>query len=322
MRLVFMGTPDFAVGTLDALHAAGHEILAAVSQPDKPKGRHAILEPTPVKQRAGELGIPVLQPEKASDPAFLEELKKLGPELIVVTAYGKILKKELLELPRLGCVNVHASLLPRWRGAAPIQWSIIAGDSKAGVTTMQMNEGLDTGDILLQEAITPDPEETGGSLFDKLSLLGGKLIVRTIEGLEAGTIRPVPQPEEGACYARMLTREMGEIDWSKTAEEIGRLVRGLSPWPGTYTYVNNKILKIHKAAVLQPDAAQETGAVFEADRAPGSVYTADGHLYVQCGEGTLEILELQPEGKKRMAAADYLRGNSRIAFLGKQGKEM
>ena len=304
MKIVFMGTPDFAVGTLDALHAAGHQILAAVSQPDKPKGRHAELQPTPVKERAMQLGIPVLQPVKADDPAFLAQLSELAPEVIVVTAYGKLLKKELLELPPHGCINVHASLLPRWRGAAPIQWAVIEGDPKAGVCTMQMDEGLDTGDVLMRSEIVPAPDETGGSLFDKLSVLGGELIVETLAALEAGTLTRTPQGEEGMTYARMLTKDMGEIDWREDAVKIERLVRGLYPWPGTYTHTGGKLLKIHKAAL----PAEGSVDVADAGQEPGSAVAKDGRLFAVCGSGVLELLEVQPEGKKRMAAADYLRG--------------
>lgn len=304
MKIVFMGTPDFAVGTLDALHAAGHQILAAVSQPDKPKGRHAELQPTPVKERAMQLGIPVLQPVKADDPAFLAQLRELAPEVIVVTAYGKLLKKELLELPSHGCINVHASLLPRWRGAAPIQWAVIEGDPKAGVCTMQMDEGLDTGDVLMRSEIMLAPDETGGSLFDKLSVLGGELIVETLAALEAGTLTRTPQGEEGMTYARMLTKDMGEIDWREDAVKIERLVRGLYPWPGTYTHTGGKLLKIHKAAL----PAEGSVDVADAGQEPGSAVAKDGRLFAVCGSGVLELLEVQPEGKKRMAAADYLRG--------------
>ena len=315
MKIIFMGTPDFAVGTLDALHEAGHEILAAVSQPDKPIGRHSELQPTPVKQRAAELGIPVLQPERPNDPAFLEELRKLGPEVIVVTAYGRLLKRELLELPPYGCINVHASLLPRWRGAAPIQWTVIEGDAEAGVTTMLMDEGLDTGDILMTARISPSAEETGGSLFDKLSVLGGKLIVQTLAALEEGRLTRTPQPSEGMTYAKMLTKEMGAVRWQDDAARIERLIRGLSPWPGTYTHAESRLLKIHRARLVTPEEAGAWPAGTASQQAPGTVITMDGRLVVRCGSGMLELLEVQPEGKKRMAAADYLRGYHPASFL-------
>lgn len=319
MRLVFMGTPDFAVPALVALHEAGHEVLAAVSQPDKPKGRHGALTAPPVKEKAQSLGIPVLQPERASDPAFLEQIRKLDPEVIVVAAYGKILKKELLTLPKYGCVNIHASLLPRWRGAAPIQWAVIAGDPVAGVTAMQMDEGLDTGDMLLRREIPVAPEETGGSLFDKLAQLGGELILETLRQMEAGSLRPEKQPEEGMTYAHMLTKEMGDIDWSRPAVEIERLIRGLCPWPGTYSHLGGKLLKIHRAAVCDPDATAGSGDVSDQAacsgvsgapeaEAPGSLREDGDRIYVRCGNGWLELLELQLEGKKRMNTPEFLRG--------------
>ena len=307
MKIVFMGTPDFAVGTLDALYEAGHEILAAVSQPDRPKGRHSVLQPTPVKQRAEELGIKVLQPEDPNAPGFLQELRELKPEVIVVTAYGRLLKKELLGLPRYGCINVHASLLPRWRGAAPIQWTVIEGDEEAGVTTMLMDEGLDTGDILLTARIRPAEDETGGSLFEKLSRLGGELIVKTLEELERGSLTRTPQGTEGMTYAKMLTKEMGEIDWTKDADSIERLIRGLSPWPGTYTHIDGRLLKIHRAKLCGESTCTEAAG-------PGTVSVRNGQLFVQCGKGVLELLEVQPEGKKRMTAADYLRGYHPVQF--------
>lgn len=334
MKLVFMGTPDFAVPALSALYEAGHEILAVVSQPDKPKGRHGALSAPPVKEKALSLGIPVLQPEKASDEAFLREMRALSPDIIVVAAYGKLLKPALLELPRYGCVNIHASLLPRWRGAAPIQWAVIEGDRTAGITTMQMDAGLDTGDMLLKREIEVAPEETGGSLFEKLSALGGELITETLRRIEDGTIPREKQPEEGMTYARMLTKEMGDIDWSADAEAIERLVRGLCPWPGAYTHIGGKVLKIHKAALVSKEAKrarktggeeaqteQETREAAQADAAetqlpdagPGTLFCSRGRLLVRCGNGMLELSEVQLEGKKRMQAADFLRGAE--AFL-------
>ncbi|MDO4961391.1 MAG: methionyl-tRNA formyltransferase [Eubacteriales bacterium] len=318
MKLIFMGTPDFASANLKAIYDAGHEILAAVSQPDKPVGRHAELKPTAVKAMAMELGIPVLQPEKASDPAFIEEIKRLSPDVIVVTAYGRILKKELLDIPKYGCINVHASLLPRWRGAAPIQWSVIAGDKEVGVTAMQMNEGLDTGDILMVKKFTPAADETGGSLFDKLSILGGELIVDVLKELTAGKLTATPQGEEGASYASQLTKEMGNVDWTLDPETIERLIRGLYPWPGAYTFYNGKQLKLHKAALCDEAAAEHAGNAGAGSTEPGSVHVHDGRLFVNCGSGCLELLEVQLEGKKRMAAADFLRGNKLSGILKKE----
>ncbi len=307
-----MGTPDFAAVNLEYLHKAGHEIIAVVSQPDKPVGRHGELKPTAVKQKATELGISrILQPEHPSDPSFAEYLRELDPDVIVVTAYGRILKKTILDIPKHGCINVHASLLPRWRGAAPIQWAIIEGDKETGVTAMQMNEGLDTGDILAVKKINISPDETGGSLFDKLAVLGGELICETLTALEAGELHPMPQGEEGACYAKQLTKAMGDIDWSQDAESIERLIRGLSPWPGTYTYYDGHTLKLHKAALAD-------GALFADKAETGSLLVRDDRVYVACGSGALEILELQPESRKRMNTRDYLRGNTLHGRLGRE----
>lgn len=295
-----MGTPDFAVPTLEALIGAGHELAAVVTQPDKPKGRGKAVLMTPVKERALECGIPVYQPKRVREPEFLDVLRKLNPDVIVVVAFGQILPREILTLPPFGCVNVHASLLPKYRGAAPIQWAVIDGETVSGVTTMQMNEGLDTGDILEQEEISLDPEETGGSLFEKLASLGGKMILSTLKGLEDGSIIPRAQGEMTTPYAKMLTKAMGEIDWSMDAASIERLVRGLNPWPSAYTYVDGKTLKIWKARVEAGEAGNE----------PGQVRVTKDRLLVETGNGVLSILELQLEGKKRMEAAAFLRGFS------------
>lgn len=295
-----MGTPDFAVPTLEALIGAGHELAAVVTQPDKPKGRGKAVLMTPVKEKALECGIPVYQPKRVREPEFLDVLRKLNPDVIVVVAFGQILPREILTLPPFGCVNVHASLLPKYRGAAPIQWAVIDGETVSGVTTMQMNEGLDTGDILEQEEISLDPEETGGSLFEKLASLGGKMILSTLKGLEDGSIIPRAQGEMTTTYAKMLTKAMGEIDWSMDAASIERLVRGLNPWPSAYTYVDGKTLKIWKARVEAGEAGNE----------PGQVRVTKDRLLVETGNGVLSILELQLEGKKRMEAAAFLRGFS------------
>ena len=231
MRVVFMGTPDFAVPTLAALLESRHEVVGVVTQPDRPKGRSGKLQPSPVKEKALEADVPVLQPEKVKDPAFLPELEKLVPDVIVVVAFGQILPESILNLPKYGCMNVHASLLPKLRGAAPIQWSVIDGDKESGVTIMQMDKGLDTGDILLVEKYTLDPKETGGSLFDKLSGLGGPLVLQALEQAEQGTLSPVPQEHEKHTYAKMLSKALGEIDFTKDAIVIERLIRGLNPWP-------------------------------------------------------------------------------------------
>ena len=301
MRVIFMGTPDFAVGTLQALLQSEHEVVAVVTQPDKPKGRGKAMQFTPVKEVAAEAGIPVLQPKKVREEAVVEELRSYHPDVIVVVAFGQLIPKSILEMPKYGCVNVHASLLPKYRGAAPIQWAVIDGEEKSGVTTMQMDEGLDTGDMLLTEEVTLDPEETGGSLFDKLSQVGAQLLLKTLDALENAAVTPQKHPAESTtAYAAMLNKKMGEIDWSQSAVQIERLVRGLNPWPSAYTHLAGKTLKIWKAAV-RPSREQkkELGSVILEDKK---------HFGIQTGDGVLEILELQLEGKKRMTADAFLRG--------------
>ena len=299
MRIVFMGTPDFAVPVLSALVKAGHDVVGVVTQPDKPKGRGKAVLMTPVKERALELGLTVYQPLKVREPEFVEILRGLSAGVFVVAAFGQILPKTVLEIPRLGCVNVHSSLLPKYRGAAPIQWAIIDGEKETGVTTMMMDEGLDTGDILEKAAVPIEPDETGGSLHDKLSALGAELIVSTLAKLENGTAVRTPQTDAGTCYAKMLKKTMGDIDWTMDAGAIERLIRGLSPWPGTYTGWNGKTLKIWKAQAVPEESAGACGQVVLADK---------NHLYVKCGKGTLSLAELQPEGKKRMEVDTFLRG--------------
>lgn len=304
MRTVFMGTPDFAVGALRALVNAGHEVAAVVTQPDKPKGRKHELTPPPVKAAAMEEGIPVLQPARVRAPEFIEELKKLQPEIIIVAAFGQIIPGAVLELPKYGCINIHASLLPKYRGAAPIQWAILDGEKESGVTLMRMDEGLDTGDMVAKVVVPITPQDTGGSLFDKLSKAGAELLVRTLPLIEKGEVRYEKQPEESpTAYARMMTKETGRMDWSMTAEELERRVRGLYPWPGTWTSLEGKQLKIWGCRLSQENPGGGCGELF---------VTEAGRLLVQTGEGCLEILELQLEGKRRMRAADFLRG-SRLA---------
>ena len=302
MRIIFMGTPDFATGTLQALYDAGHKIVMAVTQPDKPAGRGKNLQSPPVKVLAKELGIPVYQPEKVRHPEALDTLRTQKADIMVVVAFGQILPKEVLDMTPYGCINVHASLLPAWRGAAPIQWSILAGDKVTGVTTMQMDEGLDTGDMLLQKEIAIEPDETGGSLFDKLAQDGAALCVETLAQLEAGTIKPVPQGKTTTPYAKMLDKKMGRIDWSKPAAEIERLIRGLSPWPGAYTFRGDKMLKIKKAALGSTPKEKKKIS-------PGGIAAEKGRLFVCTGgKGWIEITELQPAGKRSMTADEYLRG--------------
>lgn len=298
MRIVFMGTPDFSVPTLEALVKGGHQVIAAVTQPDKPKGRGKAVLMTPVKEKALEYSIPVYQPVKVRDPEFMEILRELKPDVMVVVAFGQILPKALLELPKYGCVNVHASLLPKYRGAAPIQWAVIDGETVSGVTTMLMDEGLDTGDMLEVKEIPLDEKETGGSLFDKLSMLGGELILSTLEKLENGTITRTPQGESTTGYAKMLSKSMGEIDWTGSAVQIERLVRGLNPWPSAYTFLKGKTLKIWAADVVKGEGAG----------VPGQVKKEKDNLLVETGDGFLSITELQLEGKKRMDTAAFLRG--------------
>ncbi len=301
MKVIFMGTPEFSVGTLEALIEAGHEVALAVTQPDKPKGRGGKMQYTPVKEAALKHGIPVFQPKKVREPECVEELKQYNADIIVVIAFGQILPKEILEMTPFGCVNVHASLLPKYRGAAPIQWAVIDGEEVSGVTTMQMDEGLDTGDMLLKKEIRLDEKETGGSLHDKLAAAGAELCVRTLKGLEEKTVVPKPQGESPTAYARMLDKKLGNIDWSRDAESIERLVRGLNPWPSAYTNWDGKVMKIWEARAEK--RAAEAGGV------PGTVISVEKDGFcVETGDGVLKVLALQIPGKKRMEADAFLRG--------------
>lgn len=299
MKIIFMGTPDFAVGTLKSLLASEHEVAAVVTQPDKPKGRGKAVQFPPVKEVAVQAGIPVLQPRRVREQETIEELRTIEADVIVVVAFGQIIPKEILTMKKYGCINVHASLLPKYRGAAPIQWAVINGEKESGVTTMQMDEGLDTGDMLLKAVVPLEKDETGGSLFDKLSSAGAKLLLETLEGLEKGTIVPEKQGESPTAYAKMLKKEMGEIDWQKGAEEIERLVRGLNPWPSAYTHLNGKTLKIWRAEAEPGDSGKKPGTVARVGK--------DG-FGIQTGNGVLAVRELQLEGKKRMDAGAFLRG--------------
>ncbi len=307
-----MGTPDFSVPVLTAMKEAGHDMLAAVTQPDKPKGRGKEMQMTPVKAKALELGIPVLQPKRVRDPEFVEQLRELKPDVMVVVAFGQILTKEVLEVPKYGCINVHASLLPMYRGAAPIQYVILNGEKETGVTTMFMDEGLDTGDMLLKTVVPITADETGGTLHDKLSAAGAELLIRTLEQMEAGTLQRIPQTGE-TCYVGTLKKSMGEIDWSRPAEELERQVRGLNPWPSAYTFLNGKTLKIWKAEVLHTEAvssqeAEEPEALADRKSCGSVIVISRDSIQVQTGDGILAIRELQLEGKKRMTADAFLRG--------------
>ncbi len=307
MKVVFMGTPDFAVQIVDALYKAGHEILLVVTQPDKPKGRGEQMQYPDAKKWAIEKNIPVFQPVKIKTPEAVAELAKYPADIFVVAAFGQILSKEILDMPPFGCVNVHASLLPKYRGAAPIQWSILNGDVITGVTTMQMGVGLDDGDILLKRQTIIGEQETGGELFDRLALLGGELIVETLDGLEKGTITPIPQDETEATHVGMIHKSLGKLDFTKTAEELARYVRGLNPWPSAYTTLDGKVLKIWKAHV---DIACP-GTIFLDSYGEGHVVaTSDKGIWVATSDGFLVLEEVQLEGKKRMDVADFLRGRA------------
>ena len=304
MKIIFMGTPDFAVAALDALCRDGQEVILAVTQPDRQKGRGRKVIQTPVKECALKWGVPVFQPARIREPEAVEQIRSLSPDLIVVAAFGQILPQELLDIPRLGCINIHASLLPRLRGAAPIQWSVINGDPESGITLMQMNAGLDTGDILFQESLPIGPQETGESLYDKLAQLGGEMIVKYLPAIAAGEVSPVKQDDSLSTYAPMLRKEMGEIDWSMPAPQIEQRMRGMLPWPGAYTTLDGRTLKIWKAQVMPSDPAY-------AGAAPGTVlYTDKKSICVAAGTGALAILEVQAEGKKRRETDAFLRGTA------------
>ncbi len=312
MKIIYMGTPDFAVGPLKAIINAGYEVTAVVTQPDKPKGRSDKLIPSPVKEVAVEHDIPVLQPVRLRNPESIAELSTYPADIIVVAAFGQILPAEVLKYPRFGCVNIHASLLPHLRGASPIQHAILMGDKESGVTIMQMDEGLDTGDILIQESIPIAADDTGGSLFDKLAVLGSELIVKALPLIEQGELKPVPQVEALADHVGMLKKSMGQIDFSRPAVEIERQVRGMDPWPGAYTTYNGKQLKIWKTAFLREDEYHSLVDITSSSNhsaQPGTVvYTDKSSVYVSTGDGILRIDELQLEGKKRMSVHDFLLG--------------
>ena len=299
MKVVFMGTPDFSVGALEALVKAGHEVTAVVTQPDRQKGRSLEMSFSPVKECALRYELPVFQPEKIKTAEAVEVLWGYEADIFVVAAFGQILSKEILEMPKYGCINIHASLLPKYRGAAPIQWAILNGDAVTGVTIMQMNEGLDTGDILTTKEVEISAEETGESLFDKLAIAGAELLIETLPEIEKGTLTPIKQEEEKASHVRMLTKEMGKIDWEKEAIVLERLVRGMNSWPSAYCRLRNKNMKVWRAAVLEEDT----------DARPGEIVnvTKDA-LYIQTGKGQLVLQEVQLESKKRMPVKDFLIG--------------
>ncbi len=295
-----MGTPDFSVGTLEALIEAGHDVCLVVTQPDKPKGRGKEMQFTPVKEAALKHQISVFQPVKVREAQCIEELRKYNADVMVVVAFGQILPKEILELTPYGCINVHASLLPAYRGAAPIQWAVIRGEKVSGVTTMQMDEGLDTGDMIQKIEVPLTEEETGESLHDKLAQAGAKLCVETLKAIEEGTAVRTPQGETTTPYAKMLDKKMGDIDWTQSAQSIERLVRGLNSWPSAYTQWGKKVVKIWKAKAMQDE---------EKSAEPGTVVKVTKEYFsIQTGKGVLEVYELQIPGKKRMETSAFLRG--------------
>lgn len=299
MKIVYMGTPDFAVAPLEAIIKAGHEVVAVVTQPDKQKGRGKEVQMPPVKECALRYGIPVLQPVKMKEPEAVAKLKEYPADIFVVAAFGQLLTEEILTMPKYGCVNIHASLLPAYRGAAPIQWAVINGEEKSGVTIMQMEKGLDTGDMLLKKEIVLDEKETGESLHDKLMEVGAELIVEALPLIEAGTITAVKQDDSLSTYAAKLTKSMGLIDFTKDAESIERLIRGLNSWPSAYTSMKGKTLKIWEADVVEAVRSGEPGEVIATDKESFTVAT---------GNGALRIKTLQLEGKKKMAVKDFLLG--------------
>lgn len=299
MRVIFIGTADFAVPSLKTI-AAEHEIVTVVTQPDRPRGRGQKIQFTPVKEAALELGLEVYQPQRIRDPEAVQHLQNLSPQVIVLVAYGQILPESILEIPPLGCINVHASLLPAYRGAAPINWAIINGEQETGVTTMYMTPQLDSGDIILQSKIRIEPQDTAGTLHDKLAQEGALLIKKTLELLEQGKAPRLPQQEERATYAPPLTKEHERIDWSKSSQQVANLVRGMNPWPGAYTIYQGKILKILETVPLEHDQGLAPGTVLSIDKYEG--------FTVQCGTGSVLVTAVKPQGRKAMTGADFIRG--------------
>lgn len=305
MRIIFMGTPEFAVPVLESLINSRHEVVAVVTQPDRPKGRGKNMQFSPIKECALAHNIPVMQPVNVSVPEVIDELRAYEPELIVVVAFGQFVTKKIREMPKYGCINVHASLLPKYRGAGPIQWAVINGEKESGVTTMYMCREIDKGDMLLKDTVTLDPKETGDSLHDKLSMMGGPLLLKTIDQLEDGSAVRIPQCEEESTYAPKLEKTMGNIDWTMDADRIERLVRGLNSWPGTFTKIHGKTVKIWDCDVVR----QETLTENQAAAKPGTVIVSEkDQLIVKAGNGALSLRMLQPEGKKNMTVDAYLRG--------------
>lgn len=301
MKIVFMGTPEFAVPCLQKIIDEGHEVLAVVTQPDKPKGRGKKLAMPPVKELALKYDIPVHQPLKAREESFVDTLKEMNPELIVVVAFGQILPKSILDIPKYGCVNVHASLLPRYRGAAPLNWVIINGEEKTGVTTMYMDEGLDTGDMILKSEIPLDDEITAGELHDKMMIDGAKVLKETIDLIEKGEAPREKQSNENTCYSPIMNKSLGNIDWNKSAIDIHNLVRGINPWPSAYTTYEGQTMKIWKTKVIDKNSDKDPGTIISVDKEGINVSTS---------EGIVQIKEIQMAGKKRMEVPEYIKGNN------------
>ena len=307
MRAVFMGTPEIAATVLKSVLASKHEVIAVVTQTDKPKGRGHEMAFPPVKEVALEAGIPVLQPQRARDEAFIEELKALNPDIILVAAYGKLLPKAILDMPKFGCINVHASLLPKYRGASPIQWAVLNGDEKSGVTIMHMAETMDTGDIIMTKEVMLTAEETAGSLHDKLADIGGPLLIEAMDALETGRAPRIRQNEEEATHVRMLEKTMGNLDFSQPAVQLERWIRGLNPWPTAYTKLDGKMLKLWKAEVVSTEELAKEAK----NQKPGTILAvAKDSFDVLTGDGVLRVKELQLEGKRKMTAEEFLRGFS------------
>ena len=310
MNVVFMGTPDYAVSALEAIIEAGYRVTAVVTQPDKPKGRGKEIQMTPVKECAVAHGIPVFQPVRIKDAEAVETLRGFEADIFVVAAFGQILSEEILTIPKYGCVNIHASLLPKYRGAGPIQWAIINGEKITGITIIQMDKGIDTGDMLMKTEVKIEPRETGDSLHDKLAQAGARLIVEALSKIESGNIVPVKQNDEESCYAKMLQKSMGRIDWNQTAQALDCLIRGLISWPGAFTFYRGKMLKIwEEEPVTEEEMRGKNIPESFDDTEPGTVALVEKDaFYVRAGDGILKILAVQPEGKKRMAVKDYLLG--------------
>lgn len=309
MKIVFMGTPDFAVPSLKALLSAGHQVVGVVTQPDRPKGRGQKLAPPPVKAAALEAGLKTFQPEKIKTAEFTATLKKMAPELIVVAAFGQLLSEEILQLPGYGCINVHASLLPKYRGAAPIHWSVIKGESETGVTIMQMERGLDTGDMIVSESIPILSSDTTGTIHDKLALLGAQLLVKAVEEIAVGTARGIPQDHQQSTYAPLLTKDTEKIDWTKSSMDIYNLIRGLNPWPGAYTKNGDKVLKVWASSACTIDCIP--GPIPElTGYPPGQILgnIPDVGFAVATGNGCIALTEVQLQGSRRMKAEDFMRG--------------